>query len=62
MLKPGNEPDPNKMLDVGIMALTRGRERTAEDFQRLFDAADLQLLRIIPPTAPSTLSIVEGGL
>lgn len=62
VLKPGNEPDPNKMLDVGIMALTRGRERTAEDFQRLFDAAGLRLLRIIPPTAPSTLSIVEGGL
>jgi hypothetical protein len=62
VLKPGNEPDPNKMLDVGIMALTRGRERTAADFQRLFDAAGLRLLRIIPPTAPSTLSIVEGGL
>jgi hypothetical protein len=50
------------MLDVGIMALTRGRERTAEDFQRLFDAAGLRLLRIVAPTAPSTLSIVEGGL
>ncbi len=62
VLRPGNAPDPNKMLDVGIMALTHGRERTAADFQRLFDAAGLKLLRIIPPTAPSTMSMVEGGL
>lgn len=62
VLRPGNAPDPNKMLDVGIMALTRGRERTAADFQRLFDAAGLKLLRIIPPTAPSAMSIIEGGL
>jgi len=62
VLKPGNAPDPNKMLDVGIMALTSGRERTAEEFQRLFDAAGLKLLRIIPPTARSPMSIVEGSL
>jgi O-methyltransferase domain len=62
VLSPGNAPDPNKMLDVGIMALTRGRERTAEDFQRLFAAAGLTLRRIIPPTAPSTMSLVEGSL
>jgi len=62
VLKPGNAPDPNKMLDVGIMALTRGRERNAEEFQRLFTAAGLTLLQIIPPTAPSSMSIVEGSL
>jgi hypothetical protein len=62
VLRPGNAPDPNKMLDVGIMALTKGRERTAEDFRRLVDAAGLKLLRIIPPTAPSRMSIVEGRL
>lgn len=62
VLEPGNDPDPNKMLDVGIMALTKGRERTAEEFQRLFEAAGLRLLRIVPPTAPSPMSIVEGSL
>jgi len=62
VLSPGNSPDPNKMLDVGIMALTKGRERTADEFQRLFEAAGLKLLRIIPPTAPSPMSIVEGSL
>ena len=60
VIKPGNDPDPNKMLDVGIMALTNGRERTADDFQRLFAAADIRLTQIIAPTAPSTMSLVEG--
>jgi hypothetical protein len=60
VLKPGNDPDPNKMLDVGIMALTHGRERTAAEFERLLDAAGLKLARIIPPTPPSSMSIVEG--
>jgi SAM-dependent methyltransferase len=62
VLEPGNAPDPNKMLDVGIMALTRGRERNAAEFERLFEASDLKLRRIIPPTAPSSMSIVEASL
>ncbi len=62
VIKPGNDPDPNKLLDVGIMALTHGRERTVEDFQRLFTAAGLKLARVMPPTPPSPMSIVEGGL
>lgn len=60
VIKPGNDADPNKGLDVGIMALTRGRERTREDFQRIFAAAGLRLARIIPTAAPSTMSLVEG--
>jgi hypothetical protein len=61
VLSSGNAPDPNKALDVGIMALLEGRERTAEDFARLFARAGLALIRIIPTPAPSTLSLVEGG-
>ena len=62
VLKPGNEADPNKYLDVGIMTLLQGRERTAEEFEQLFTAAGLQLLRILPTPPPSTMSIVEGAL
>jgi hypothetical protein len=60
VITPGNAPDPNKALDIGIMALTPGRERTAADFQRLFAAAGLKLVRIIPTPPPSSMSIVEG--
>lgn len=62
VIKSGNDPDPNKYLDMGIMTLLEGRERTAEEFETLFAKAGLKLLRILPTPAPSTMSIVEGGL
>jgi hypothetical protein len=60
VMKPGNEPDPNKNLDLSIMALTPGRERTEEEFAALFSAAGLRLTRVIPTQYPSTMSLVEG--
>ncbi len=60
VMKPGNDPDPNKNLDLGIMALTPGRERTEAEFADLFTAAGLRLTRVISTESPSTLSIVEG--
>ena len=62
IIKPGNDADPNKYLDMGIMTLLQGRERTAEEFENLFTSAGLQLLRILPTPAPSTMSIIEGAL
>ena len=60
VIKPGNEPDSNKTMDVGMMILTRGRERTEKEFQALYHEAGLRLTRIIQTELPSTLSIVEG--
>ncbi|MGI9329729.1 MAG: methyltransferase [Gammaproteobacteria bacterium] len=60
VMQPGNEPDPNKFLDLGIMALTGGRERSEADFKRLFASAGLVLVDIHPLPAPATLSIVEA--
>lgn len=60
VIKPGNEPDPNKALDMSIMALLKGRERTATEFEQVFAAAGLRMTRIIPTAAPSTMSLIEG--
>ncbi|MSO97322.1 MAG: SAM-dependent methyltransferase [Rhodospirillaceae bacterium] len=60
VIKPGNDPDANKALDVGIMALLSGRERTADEFDKIYRAAGLRLTRIIATAAPSTMSLVEG--
>ena len=60
VMQPGNSPDPNKDLDLNIMALTGGRERTAADFARLFQAAGFELDGIRPLPAPATLSIVDA--
>ncbi|MGK5730440.1 methyltransferase [Streptomyces sp. URMC 124] len=58
VLPPGNAPHQGKTLDVMMMASLVGRERTEDDFVRLFDAAGLRLTRVIP--TPTVLSIVEG--
>ncbi|MBM3513289.1 MAG: SAM-dependent methyltransferase [Alphaproteobacteria bacterium] len=62
VLKPGGAPDPNKALDMGMLALLHGRERTAAEFDTVFAAAGLQVARILSTPAPSTLSLVEGRL
>jgi hypothetical protein len=60
VMQPGNDPDPNKNLDLSIMALTPGRERTEAEFAGLFATAGLRLTRVIATELPSTLSLVEG--
>jgi hypothetical protein len=60
VLRPGNTPDPNKDMDIVMLALNHGRERTEAEFRALFHQARLQLTRIIPTPLPSTLSILEG--
>lgn len=48
------------MSDLNMLAVTGGKERTGAEWARLLEAADLQLLRIIPvPGDPA--SIVEAG-
>jgi hypothetical protein len=46
------------MLDINMMVLTGGMERTEEEFRDLFARAGLHLVRVIPTDCP--LSIVEG--
>ena len=61
IVRAGNTPDPNKYMDVMMLALHRGgRERTEAEFRALFHQAGLQITRVIPTPLPSTLSIVEG--
>ena len=60
LMAPGNDPDPNKMLDLSIMALTPGKERTEAEFAALFAAAGLRLNRIVAAEPPAALSIIEA--
>jgi hypothetical protein len=58
VVPPGNRPNWGKLLDINMMALTGGLERTREEFRDLFARAGLRLRRVIPTACP--LSIVEG--
>jgi hypothetical protein len=42
----------SKLLDLNMLAMTGGRERTKAEFRALLDAADYELTRIIPTVAP----------
>jgi len=54
----GNEPHWGKMLDMNMLVLTPGRERTEAEFRDLFASAGLKLARIVPTACP--LGVVEG--
>ena len=56
VVPPGNDPGFGKWLDL-MMLLVGGRERTEEEYRRLFFAAGLMLHRVIPTAAD--VSILE---
>jgi hypothetical protein len=51
-------PSFSKLLDLNMMVMTGGRERTKAELCALLDAADYWLTRIIPTMAPQ--SIIEA--
>jgi len=58
VLQPGS-PDPFPyFLDLQMLAVLTGRERTADEFRALYNAAGLRLTRIIPTA--SLFSLIEG--
>jgi SAM-dependent methyltransferase len=48
----------SKLLDLNMLAMNGGQERTKDEFRALLDAADYKLTRIIPTIAPQ--SIIEA--
>jgi ubiquinone/menaquinone biosynthesis C-methylase UbiE len=51
-------PGPGRWLDLHVMLLTGGRERTVPEYQALFEKAGLKLARVLP-TAHPAVEIVE---
>ncbi len=60
VLAPPGTKDEITLFDLMMMMILPGRERTEAEFGRLYEAAGLRLLRVVP--TPSPLAIVEGGL
>jgi hypothetical protein len=54
----GNEPGYGKILDLEMLVMPGGKERTADEFAALFAAAGFALTRIVPTQSP--LSVVEA--
>ena len=58
VVPPGNEPSFAKLLDMEMLIMAGGRERTEAEFAAIFDAAGYRLSRIVP--TPSPTSIIEA--
>jgi SAM-dependent methyltransferase len=59
LVPPGDEPDQIKSIDVVMLVVTGGLERTEAQYASLFDAAGLRLERVIQTRGP--ISILEGS-
>jgi SAM-dependent methyltransferase len=53
-----NRPSPAQGMDVNMLVLLGGQERTAEQFARLLEGAGFRLERIIPTHSP--FSVIEA--
>jgi hypothetical protein len=58
VLPPGNTPHPGKVLDLLMLTVPGGVERTADEYAALLAAASFRLRRIVPTA--SAVSIVEA--
>jgi ubiquinone/menaquinone biosynthesis C-methylase UbiE len=58
IVEPGNAPSFVKSLDLTMLIMPGGKERTAAEYEELFKAAGLRLARIVP--TPSDISVIEA--
>lgn len=58
LIRPGNEPDYGKFLDLNMLVLAKGRERTEGEYRKLFESTGFTLSRVVP--TESELSLIEG--
>ena len=59
VVAPGNAPDPVKYMDLTMLVMNGGRERTDDDFASLYEAAGFRPTRVIPTAAE--FSLIEGA-
>jgi hypothetical protein len=58
LLSTGNTPHPGKMIDMIMLTLPGGQERTEPEYGVLLDKAGFRLTQVVP--TESAVSIVEA--
>ncbi len=53
-----NEPHFGKFIDLNMLVMTGGRERTEEEYRELYRAAGFELTRVVPTESP--FCVIEG--
>jgi hypothetical protein len=55
----GNAPSFHKFMDLNMLVMTGGRERSEAEYRVLLEAAGFRLTQIIP--TQSEMSVIEGA-
>jgi hypothetical protein len=58
IVAPANQPDFAKLLDLEMLALPGGRERTEAEFRALLRPCGFELTRVVPTASP--VSVIEA--
>ena len=58
VIPPGNEPFGGKFLDLVMLLIPGGKERSEDEYRALFGEAGFDLTRVVPTS--TEISIVEG--
>ena len=58
VVPPGDEMHFAKFIDLNMLVMTGGKERTEEEFRQLYEASGFELGRIVPTESP--FSVIEG--
>ncbi len=58
VIPPGNDPCFGKLLDLTMLVIPGGQERTEDEYRTLFGKAGFRLARIVPTQAE--VSVIEG--
>jgi hypothetical protein len=58
VLQPGNQADLGKMIDLEMLMMPGGKERSEAEFAALFKSTGFALTRVVPTKSP--LSIIEA--
>ncbi len=60
VMPPGDEPHMSKMIDLTMLGMLTGRERTDAEMRRLFEGAGFTYEGVVP--SPTPISIVEASV
>jgi hypothetical protein len=58
VIPPGNGPSATKLLDLNMLVIPGGMERTEQEYRDLYAKADFTLTRIVPTR--TEVSVIEG--
>jgi hypothetical protein len=58
VIPPGNDASFGKLLDLTMLVIPGGKERTEEEYRKLYEACGFRLTRIVPTRAE--VSVIEG--